>query len=146
MSCCTGQRSNTPHSDQLFANAHGLNFAQLTTYRFCLKQAYWFRSCICLGVLQGWGCGYRTLQTLCSWAQYKLRSEGQKASPPPTLHDIQQALVTMGDKPTSFLGSREWIGSVEVAMCLDYFYDVSYMALGNVHSRKDSECEQPSPM
>ena len=33
-------------------------------------------------------------------------------------------LVKMEDKPVSFVGSRDWIGSVEVALVLDYFCDI----------------------
>eukprot|EP00064_Thunnus_orientalis_P009786 superscaffoldBa00001267_g9812 len=44
--------------------------------------------------------------------------------PPPSLPETQQALVSMGDKPGSFSGSREWIGTFEASLVLDYFYDV----------------------
>uniref|UniRef100_A0A8D0B1Q8 UFM1 specific peptidase 1 n=1 Tax=Salvator merianae TaxID=96440 RepID=A0A8D0B1Q8_SALMN len=30
----------------------------------------------------------------------------------------------MGDKPSSFPGSRDWIGTVEAALCIDHFYSV----------------------
>ncbi len=30
----------------------------------------------------------------------------------------------MQDKPKDFVDSRQWIGSVEVALCVDYFFDV----------------------
>ena len=43
----------------------------------------------------------------------------------PSIAEIQNSLITMQDKNESFLGSREWIGSVEVALCLDYFFDVN---------------------
>ncbi|WAR07085.1 UFSP2-like protein [Mya arenaria] len=42
----------------------------------------------------------------------------------PSIPKIQEALVTMEDKPSSFKGSCEWIGSFEVCLCLDNFYDV----------------------
>ncbi|XP_078527536.1 ufm1-specific protease 1 [Lissotriton helveticus] len=70
---------------------------------------------------RGWGCGYRTLQTMCSWV---VAQDPVPQRPIPTLRQIQEALVQMQDKPTSFVGSRSWIGSVEVALCMDYFYDV----------------------
>ncbi|XP_036453685.1 inactive Ufm1-specific protease 1 [Colossoma macropomum] len=70
---------------------------------------------------RGWGCGYRTVQTICSW----LFSGSQSGTrPPPSLAEIQQALVTVGDKPSSLLGSREWIGTYEAALVLDQLYDV----------------------
>ncbi|XP_015668631.1 inactive Ufm1-specific protease 1 [Protobothrops mucrosquamatus] len=72
---------------------------------------------------RGWGCGYRTLQMMCSW----LAAAGAEAAagrPVPSLKEIQDSLVEMGDKPPSFAGSRDWIGTVEAALCLDYFYGV----------------------
>lgn len=63
---------------------------------------------------RGWGCGYRTLQTLCSWP------EGRPARVP-ALAAVQAALEAMGDKPPGFRGSRDWIGCVEACLCLDYF-------------------------
>ncbi|CAO2630051.1 Ufm1-specific protease 1, partial [Lemmus lemmus] len=63
---------------------------------------------------RGWGCGYRTLQTLCSWP------EGQ-SSGVPGLAAIQAALEDMGDKPPGFRDSRDWIGCVEASLCLEHF-------------------------
>ncbi|XP_062993692.1 inactive Ufm1-specific protease 1 [Elgaria multicarinata webbii] len=72
---------------------------------------------------RGWGCGYRTLQTVCSWLG--AAGPGEAVSrPAPSLKEIQNALVEMGDKPPSFAGSRDWIGTVEAALCLDHFYAV----------------------
>ena len=45
-------------------------------------------------------------------------------SPPPDCHEIQRLLVANGDKPNSFLESKEWIGSIEVGLCVDIIYDV----------------------
>ncbi|GLV34514.1 UFM1 specific peptidase 1 [Carabus blaptoides fortunei] len=59
---------------------------------------------------KGWGCGYRTLQTLCSW----VRNTTKSAVNVPSIMDIQKLLVTMEDKPEDFIGSRDWIGSVEI--------------------------------
>ncbi|XP_052239547.1 ufm1-specific protease 1-like [Dreissena polymorpha] len=88
---------------------------------------------------RGWGCGYRTLQTLCSWVKHQRTSTGQAAWEVPSILDIQQALVTMGDKPARFLNSREWIGSFEVCLCLDYFYDVPCKI---IHINSGSELPQ----
>uniref|UniRef100_A0A6I8P4A7 UFM1 specific peptidase 1 (inactive) n=1 Tax=Ornithorhynchus anatinus TaxID=9258 RepID=A0A6I8P4A7_ORNAN len=63
---------------------------------------------------RGWGCGYRTLQTLCSWPR-------GRAEAVPGLGDVQAALVALGDKPPAFRGSRGWIGCVEAALCLAHF-------------------------
>lgn len=105
-----------------------------------------------LPIFQGWGCGYRSLQSLCSWVQNVKKtgtaatssqvfptpsttetpipslSTAQSSSSVPSLHEIQEALVSMGDKPPSFVGSREWIGSFEVCIVLDHLYGVSMHA------------------
>ncbi|XP_058479531.1 inactive Ufm1-specific protease 1 [Solea solea] len=73
---------------------------------------------------RGWGCGYRTIETLASWVCHNLSPHKHQSRPPPSIPDIQQALVAMGDKPNSFSGSREWIGTFEASLVLDYFYDV----------------------
>lgn len=72
---------------------------------------------------RGWGCGYRTIQTMASWLCHNWTAADQETKPP-TLPEIQQALVSMGDKPGSFSGSREWIGTFEASLVLDYFFDV----------------------
>ncbi|XP_076843499.1 ufm1-specific protease 1 [Brachyhypopomus gauderio] len=71
---------------------------------------------------RGWGCGYRTVQTMCSWLYYGSRCG--RSRPPPNLLEIQQVLVAIGDKPASFLGSREWMGTYEAAMVLDQLYGI----------------------
>lgn len=44
----------------------------------------------------------------------------------PSLTQIQDALVAMNDKPKSFAGSKNWIGSFEICICIDYFYEVTF--------------------
>lgn len=73
---------------------------------------------------RGWGCGYRTIQTMASWLCYNWTSPKNPKRPPPSLAEIQQALIIMEDKPASFSGSRDWIGTFEASLVLDYFYDV----------------------
>ncbi|CAG9858615.1 unnamed protein product [Phyllotreta striolata] len=63
----------------------------------------------------GWGCAYRSLQTLASW--FKL--QGYVNREVPTFSEIQQCLVDIKDKPSSFVGSRQWIGSTEVNFVLN---------------------------
>lgn len=60
---------------------------------------------------RGWGCGYRTLQTLCSWPH-------ARPAAVPALAALQGALEAVGDKPPGFRGSRGWIGCVEASLCL----------------------------
>lgn len=68
----------------------------------------------------GWGCAYRSLQTLISWFIY----QGYTDKPIPTHVDIQKALVDIGDKPPSFINSKKWIGSMEVSYCLDHLIGI----------------------
>ena len=69
----------------------------------------------------GWGCAYRSLQTLCSW----FRLQNYVVAAPPTHREIQEVLVKIGDKPTSFHGSCSWIGAVELSYVLDELYGIS---------------------
>ncbi|XP_035207916.1 ufm1-specific protease 2-like isoform X2 [Stegodyphus dumicola] len=68
----------------------------------------------------GWGCAYRSLQTIISWFKF----QGYTDKNIPTHTEIQQALVDIGDKLPSFVGSKKWIGSQEVSFCLDYLINV----------------------
>jgi len=68
----------------------------------------------------GWGCAYRSLQTICSW--FKL--QGYTTTNAPSHKQIQEALVKVGDKPKSFINSRQWIGSFEVSICLKEIFQV----------------------
>jgi hypothetical protein len=64
----------------------------------------------------GWGCGYRTLQSMCSWIRFKLIEKNKKFNSEntvanvPTILEIQKILSDCGDKPSSFVGSKNWIG------------------------------------
>uniref|UniRef100_A0A8D0D7J2 Ufm1-specific protease 2 n=1 Tax=Sander lucioperca TaxID=283035 RepID=A0A8D0D7J2_SANLU len=69
----------------------------------------------------GWGCAYRSLQTICSWFQ----QQGYVERAVPTHKEIQQALVDVGDKQASFVGSRQWIGSIEVQAVLNQLLGVT---------------------
>ncbi|EGD76252.1 hypothetical protein PTSG_00954 [Salpingoeca rosetta] len=70
----------------------------------------------------GWGCGYRTLQSLVSW----LNIQGHCQRTPPTIPQIQDTLVSEGEKPPAFRGSREWIGTVEAGRVLQAWCDVDF--------------------
>lgn len=63
----------------------------------------------------GWGCAYRSLQTIFSW--FKLQSF--TSNQVPTHRKIQETLVEIGDKNHKFIGSQEWIGSMEISFCLN---------------------------
>lgn len=70
----------------------------------------------------GWGCAYRSCQTIFSW--YKLR-DPQRVRLVPSIKDMQRQLVHIGDKPASFYESTEWIGSVEISLLLDSMHGIS---------------------
>ena len=90
----------------------------------CGKYAYYHYLCDGFDDC-GWGCGYRTLQTMCSWIYYNFQDRSNvKMCEVPSIVEIQNALVAMQDKPFDFVNSKKWIGSFEVCLCLDYFYDV----------------------
>ena len=72
---------------------------------------------------RGYGCGYRTLQTICSWLKTFKTSVDQDISIP-SITEIQNLLVEMEDKPQSMVGSRDWIGSFEACLIIDRLYDV----------------------
>ncbi|XP_049848462.1 uncharacterized protein LOC126315264 isoform X2 [Schistocerca gregaria] len=69
----------------------------------------------------GWGCAYRSMQTLVSW----ITKQNLSIKPVPTHAEIQRMLVQMGDKPPSFVGSNKWIGAVEVSMCLSTHWNTT---------------------
>nr|XP_042898386.1 probable Ufm1-specific protease 1 isoform X2 [Parasteatoda tepidariorum] len=83
---------------------------------------------------KGWGCGYRTLQTICSWI---IEQQKQKRfMKVPSIKEIQRALVEIGDKEDDFIESKEWIGTVEVAYVIDHIYEIPCRIMHN-RSLKD---------
>lgn len=77
----------------------------------------------------GWGCAYRSLQTIISW----FRLHHYTLVDVPSHRKIQETLVEIGDKEPSFTGSREWIGAIELSFVLDKLLGVSCRIL-NVRS------------
>lgn len=120
---CAQDPDLTHVTDPLLKNAHVGLTLPLTDYEKCSLISgqclyYHYR---CDGQDdRGWGCGYRTVQTICSW----ICANGAKSKQVPSLREIQQALVTVGDKPGSFLASREWIGTFEAAVVIDQLFGV----------------------
>ncbi|XP_045479688.1 ufm1-specific protease 2 [Harmonia axyridis] len=86
----------------------------------------------------GWGCAYRSLQTLASW--FKL--QGYVDREVPTFEEIQKCLVDIGDKPTSFIGSKQWIGSMEVNFVLNTLLNVTCRII-NVSNGPEMAYEGP---
>lgn len=60
---------------------------------------------------------------MCSWINNNCNIETQSPNVP-SLSNIQETLVTIGDKPSTFIKSREWIGSFEICLFLDHCYHV----------------------
>lgn len=86
----------------------------------------------------GWGCAYRSFQTICSWLIYQNFINAKV----PTHIEIQKALVEMGDKDRTFIGSKEWIGAVELSFCLDFMFNIRSKILNiNSGSEMDSLSE-----
>jgi len=69
---------------------------------------------------KNWGCAYRSFQTIWSW----FLLNGYTDKPVPTHREIQQALVDVGDKQPNFVGSRQWVGSLELSYCLSHIAEV----------------------
>eukprot|EP01024_Parvocaulis_polyphysoides_P020132 TRINITY_DN1927_c1_g1_i1.p1 TRINITY_DN1927_c1_g1~~TRINITY_DN1927_c1_g1_i1.p1 ORF type:complete len:214 (-),score=21.26 TRINITY_DN1927_c1_g1_i1:351-992(-) len=75
---------------------------------------------------RGWGCAYRSLQTVCSWLhQQGLVAEGNSA---PTHQQIEQVLLKTVD---GYKGAPQWIGSWELFMYLDVTYNISSKILNS---------------
>ncbi len=74
----------------------------------------------------GWGCAYRSLQTLISW----FRHQGYTATPIPNHAEVQKCLVDIGDKEAAFVGSKQWIGSTEVGFVMEKACDVQCRWVG----------------
>ncbi|KAL7981910.1 hypothetical protein Chor_000967 [Crotalus horridus] len=102
----------------------GISDDQLETYRkvYLLYGTYsyhhYMQDCI---DDNGWGCAYRSLQTICSWFKH----QGYTDRGIPTHKEIQQALVSVGDKPSNFVGSCQWIGSIEVQLVLSQLLGIT---------------------
>lgn len=68
----------------------------------------------------GWGCAYRSLQTILSWFQHA----GLVNETMPSLRQIQQILAAEDpDKMNrkDFVGSNTWIGSFEIMLVLQHY-------------------------
>jgi hypothetical protein len=80
----------------------------------------------------GWGCAYRSLQTIESWFQHQNFTN----KPVQSHQDIQKMLYGLGQRDKKFIGSREWIGSLEISAVLDKYLGIPSKIL---HVSKGSE-------
>lgn len=69
----------------------------------------------------GFGCGYRTIQTICSMLRKKL---GKLDVIIPSIKNIQEILVKIGDKSNKIIDSRDWIGTVEGSYIFDELFNI----------------------
>ncbi len=87
---------------------------------------------------QGWGCAYRSLQTLSSWLILNRASFSDYKIP---MHrDVQQILVDIGDKPASFIGSKEWIGCNESGFVLNQYFGIDFKILSVFQAQNIDQC------
>ncbi|KNC54032.1 Ufm1-specific protease 2 [Thecamonas trahens ATCC 50062] len=73
----------------------------------------------------GWGCAYRSLQTLASWLVLNSYTQARVLS----IREIQEVIVAAGGREAEFIGSSQWIGSMEVGTVLTAHYGVVYKIL-----------------
>ena len=87
----------------------------------------------------GWGCAYRSLQTLLSW--FLLNTSVGKNIKIPTIPEIQTILVKIGDKDKKIIGSNDWIGAIEVNLVLNELLGIDnqilYVPSGSELIRKE---------
>lgn len=103
------------YSSDLLRNVHQNVLLPEIGQSFLVKGDYEYWHYCCDGFNdKGWGCGYRTLQTICSW----IIENGNLGQSVPSIRRIQEVLVTLNDKEQPFIGSREWIGSFEFSTVL----------------------------
>ncbi|KAF7267982.1 hypothetical protein GWI33_018826 [Rhynchophorus ferrugineus] len=131
-----GNRNNMP-----LINPHKAVKATSNGGKICLVKGKYEYYHYCQNKMDdnGWGCAYRSLQTLASW--FKL--QGYSDREVPTFKEIQKCLVDIGDKPASFVDSRQWIGSTEVNFVLNTLLGVTskilYVSSGDELAYKGPE-------
>lgn len=63
------------------------------------------------------------------WFIIVRRLQGYTNKAIPSHRDVQKCLVDIGDKPSSFVGSKQWIGSTEVGFVLETLFGVTVRIL-----------------
>ncbi|KAK7197088.1 Peptidase family C78 [Novymonas esmeraldas] len=88
----------------------------------------------------GWGCAYRSLQTILSWFQHA----GLLRTAIPSLRRIQEILYQVDpDKADkrAFVGSAEWIGSFEIMLVLQHLVPGLECTIRRLESGKDLDTD-----
>lgn len=73
---------------------------------------------------------------MCSWFALCTGAGSARAAAVPDITTIQRTLVALGDRPVSFVGSRDWIGCIEASLVLEALYAVPCRI---VHIRRGSD-------
>ncbi|XP_070499518.1 probable Ufm1-specific protease 1 [Chironomus tepperi] len=121
---------------QLFENIHKhLELPTESGETYLTRENYDYYHYCCDGINDvGYGCGYRTVQSICSMLKKKLNSEKSV----PSLLDIQKVLVKFGDKDERILNSRSWIGTLEGSYVIDELFNVPCYIVHISHDEKIS--------
>jgi hypothetical protein len=108
---------------KLLENVHEsiINLENGETYTTKEQYSYFHYNCDDVNDV-GYGCGYRTLQSMCSMIINKFNKSGMEV---PSVRQIQEILVKIGDKEKNFINSRDWIGALECSYVLDELFGVS---------------------
>ncbi|KAG5494132.1 hypothetical protein JKF63_01967 [Porcisia hertigi] len=88
----------------------------------------------------GWGCAYRSLQTVLSWFQHA----GLMRAAIPSIRRIQEVLYQIDpDKANrkTFVGSRDWIGSFEIMLVLQHYVPALECTIKRLESGKDLDTD-----
>ncbi|XQJ30730.1 Peptidase family C78, putative [Leishmania guyanensis] len=129
--------ATTPHTDLTPASAPSLPGAEtvLTSgaYDYYHYRVDGFRD-------DGWGCAYRSLQTVLSWFQHA----GLIRAAMPSIREIQEILYVVDpDKANkkAFVGSCDWIGSFEIMLVLQHYLPGLECTIRRLESGKDLDTD-----
>jgi hypothetical protein len=112
--------SASKYTPKKLLNVHEHNKKVISQYGFraVVKGNYeYFHYCQDGDSDKGWGCAYRSLQTLFSW--FLLNGFNKEGVTIPSIETIQRTLVKIGDKDPKIIGSNDWIGAMEVSYILN---------------------------
>lgn len=121
---------------QLYENIHEhLKNPTESGVTYLTREKYEYFHYCCDGIKDvGYGCGYRTIQTICSMLKKKIRSDISI----PSINDIQKILVKIGDKDDTFINSRGWIGTLEGSYIFDELFNMSSFIIHISHEERIS--------
>lgn len=123
MAYTIGSSTNDKHDFKRLSNVHdGLNSPSGLGTQYLIKGTYLYYHYLQDNFNDdGWGCAYRSLQTIESW--YILQNFTTK--PVQTHREIQLLLYSLGQRTKAFIGSKEWIGSIEIQTVLQQYLGIS---------------------